>query len=248
MDLPAAILKTYPPSKDRLLEQVNPAIDNAMLREIAMADNGYKWEAMYEMLRLIRDRKQFPQPIDFDLREVLSLTRWSDPDAPNQPPFPPGPSGITGHWIRFYACALLFFDHEDPCDSYDSSLAIALGSSRWLGEDVNVALLRFLTHRYDEWDYVHQQSYTLLGILMLLLRYPGEKVKEGDLEALADQLLDRDKTQVDFDWNDLRPDALSIQQGFWKPTIAELTQQSEKVGSERLKEKLLLCSLIVSGG
>lgn len=249
MSLPESILKAFPPSEDHLYESIRLVVDNAMLKDIAMADHGYRWEEMYEQLRIIRDRGAMPERFDYQLDEVLCLTRWCDPDKPNSPPFRPGPSGNKGFVTRLFACLLLMHQNETPLETWDCNVAISVASAARIGPEVDLALARFLTARILQITRPDERSYAQLGLLAIALRHPVQGITERDLEALADVILDpvQGSPNLDsFDPDNPRPADFSVQQGFWRPTIAELQDHASQV-NPKLGEKLQLCTLLVAG-
>src|SRR5829696_9009521 len=113
MGMPAALLAAFPPSADLLLDRARRKTDDAMLTEIARADYGLEADEMMAELRPIRDAGVIPDPLPGMLSEVLTLTCYSNPDAPNAPPFEPGPTGRRGHQTRLFACAVLLRAEAD---------------------------------------------------------------------------------------------------------------------------------------
>jgi hypothetical protein len=107
MVIPAELIAAFPPSAELLLERARRQVDDAMLLDIAGADYGWMADEMMAELRPIRDKGVMPARMPWMLSEVLALTQFSDPDAPNAPPFEPGPTGRRGHLTRLFACAVL---------------------------------------------------------------------------------------------------------------------------------------------
>src|ERR1700677_4871866 len=138
MDIPAELIAAFPPSADLLLDLARRQTDDAMLMEIARADYGYLADTMLAELRPIRDKGIIPAPMDWQLQEVLSLTRNSNPEVPDLPPFEPGPAGRRGHLIRVFACAVLLRAAADPANkdidpADDLTLAHGLVSANAMG-------------------------------------------------------------------------------------------------------------------
>src|SRR6266852_3913871 len=77
--------------------------DEAMLREIAAADYGWKADECYALLQPIL-KAGLVAADDFNLREVLELIRWSEPE---DPAWSPGGQGLRGHWMRLFACTAM---------------------------------------------------------------------------------------------------------------------------------------------
>ena len=121
MVIPAELIAAFPPSAELLLDRARRHVDDAMLVTIARADYGVMADEMLAELRPIRDRGDIPARIHGQLREVLTLTRWSDPDHPYPPPFEPGPSGQSGHQIRLFVCAVLLRAETEPTNQFVDS-------------------------------------------------------------------------------------------------------------------------------
>ena len=252
MDIPLAILETFSPSPDALWNKMRPAIDNQMLRDIAMADYGNRADEACNQLRVIRDRGELPQPLPSQLDEVLQLTRWCDLDRPEKPPFAPGPTGQKGHLTRLFACAILLRAADTPAclychDSYDSTIAQALQSSKALGHDFSQALGQYLAWRPSQNEPLGEQSYSVLGLLILLLRTQPGQGSEPLVEHLAEVLKRHDELvqaiNGPLDSTDPCPSDFSIQQGFWKPLAKELNEYAERIDSCELRERLQFIAL-----
>lgn len=91
------------PNEIALTPQLQANIDDAMLREIAEADYGWKADECYALLRPVLKEGLLPS-YDFNLCEVLELISFSQPDDPN---WKPGGQGQRGHWMRLFACTVL---------------------------------------------------------------------------------------------------------------------------------------------
>jgi hypothetical protein len=100
----------FKPNADELLQRISCHIDDGMLEEIAAADYGWKAQECLITLRPMRDRGSFTFPLSFEVREVLELIRWSQPDDPK---WKPGGHGERGHWMRAFACAALLRSSAD---------------------------------------------------------------------------------------------------------------------------------------
>jgi hypothetical protein len=100
---PAELLALLHPNEGALTPLLQANIDESMLREIAAADYGWKADYCYELLEPVL-KIGHVAPDDFNVREVLELIRWSEPDDPN---WGPGGHGARGHWMRLFACSEL---------------------------------------------------------------------------------------------------------------------------------------------
>src|SRR5215467_1745282 len=94
------LLAPLGPSERALMPLFQANIDEEMLREIAEADYGWESDKCYTLLHPMLTSGVVP-PDDFNLREVLELIRWSEPEDAN---WRPGGHGMRGHWMRLFAC------------------------------------------------------------------------------------------------------------------------------------------------
>src|SRR5262249_14305213 len=142
-------------------------IDESMLREIAEADYGWKSDECHALLQHAWNTGDAP-PDDYDLKEVLELIRWSEPEDPK---WSPGGRGVRGHWMRLYACAqLLRLAAKYPAtfSSECDTLAQSVSSAIELGRDIarpaaGLLAWRFLARPPDNEDRV----FLAFGILLL---------------------------------------------------------------------------------
>lgn len=105
-----SFVTAFAPDPDALLRQLAPRIDDIMLREIAACDYGYDVDRRFALLTGARDALVV-DVADFGLREVLDLTKWSEPDVPEMRG---GAKGKRGHWMRAFACAALLRGYGAP--------------------------------------------------------------------------------------------------------------------------------------
>lgn len=227
-----------------------------MLREIAMADYGNGADEAYDQLRIIRDRGELPQPLPWQLNEVLQLTRSCDPDQPDKPPFRPGPVGLKGHRTRLFACVVLLRAADTlACqlrhDSFDSTIALALQSSQALGHEMNLGLGQYLIWRLSQNVPLDDLYYSTLGLLILLLRSRPGQGSEPLLLHFTQVLKQCDELRQTLrgpiDATDPRPSDFSIQQGLWKPLGEELNGYAAEVVSAELRERLQWLPLTLEG-
>ncbi len=113
----------FNPNADDLLRGISAHIDTGMIEEIAAADYGWRLPECLIALRQIRDQGLFTFPLPSELREVLELIRWSQPDDPK---WKPGGFGQRGHWIRAFACAALLRAFGDT----ETRVLLAAGSNQ----------------------------------------------------------------------------------------------------------------------
>lgn len=244
--LPAELLAAFPPSKTALLDRVRRDVDDDMLWVIARADYGYKAEELFPPLVQMRDSGQIPVPMSGWLDEVLTLTRWNDPDHPNRR------TGIAGHWTRLFACAVLMLrsviDTDWDDNAADATLAQCLASARVLPDDVNAALGSFLVWRISRAAWNPNELWDALGLLIVALRLREGRFTEsqvGNFAALilADEQRIRQSSGPHFAPG--RPLPFSVQRGFWTPLVAELQRVGEAMTDAAAQENVLLCAVLM---
>jgi hypothetical protein len=161
------LLAPLHPDESALTPLFQAKIDEAMLREIAEADYGWKADECYELLQPIL-KTGVVALNDFNLQEVLELIRWSEPDDPD---WSPGGQGPRGHWMRLFACTVLvrlapkypaLFDSE--CDT----LAQLISSAIDLGRPVARAAAGMLACRFVAYP-GHTENPPFFAFAILLL-------------------------------------------------------------------------------
>ena len=140
-----------------------------MLREIAEADYGMDADAHLKALDAIK-QGEMPAPMGWEPKEVLELIRWSEPEDST---WKPGSTGVRGHWMRLFSCAVLIRAAAEPeNDGYftgeESTIIQLVDSAMKLGQEASLSALRFLCWRMryrtlDEWD----RPYFAVAILLL---------------------------------------------------------------------------------
>ena len=227
-----------------------------MLEEIARADYGFEADELIVELRGIRDEGIVPDRMRGMLVEVLELTRFSNPEKPNLPPFEPGPNGPRGHQTRLFACAVLLRAAAEPqnqgiYNSQDSTVAQCVASAKVLGEEMSEATACFLT-----WVLLRKESCPkpllfALALLVLAIRLRSGRLAEPELGtiaewALAQELLEREE----FSPGPANPMPLpfSIQAGFWRPLAAELMNEAQSIRDNDVRADVELCVLLLGPG
>jgi hypothetical protein len=125
-------------------------------------------------------------PDDFNVREVLELIRWSEPDDPN---WSPGGYGSRGHWMRLFACSELVRLAAKYPDSFSSecdTLAQLTSSAVELGPAVarraaSLLAWRFLTHPGETED----RAFLAFAILLLAAHLERGQERGPWLKSLA---------------------------------------------------------------
>lgn len=252
MRLPDPLLAAFPPLVDLLLERARRKTDDAMLAEIARADYGLEADERMAELRPIRDSGVIPIPLPGMLGEVLTLTHYSHPEAPNTPPFEPGPTGLRGHQARLFACAVLLrAEAELPAGSRiatDSALAQCLVSANVLGEEMSIAAACYLTWRLSRQETDPESWLFALGSLILAIRLRSGRLTESNLGTIARWVVALESLpDAGFPPNHAgpRPRPFSIQAGFWAPLVVEFEKGAESIREDDVRTDLQLCGLLL---
>ncbi|MEO8128686.1 MAG: hypothetical protein ABI822_16410, partial [Bryobacteraceae bacterium] len=161
------LLAPLHPDEGALTPLFQANFEEAMLREIACADYGWKSDECYSLLQPIPATGLVASD-DVNLREVLELIRWSEPA---DPAWKPGRQGEPGHWMRLFACTVLVrlapryqasFDGE--CDTLAQMIASAIELGRPVARAAAGTLAwRFLTYPGEAED----PPYFAFAILLL---------------------------------------------------------------------------------
>lgn len=243
--------KLFPPDAELLLEQARRLADDESLQEIARADYGQQAEEMYVLLRSIHDTGNLPSEFPFQLAEVLSLSRWHDPDAPGNPALNPACDGLAGHKTRLFAVAVLLKLGDDL--AFDSTLARGLHSAGVIGQDFTRATGSFLTWREKD-SKSKDESFcepALRGIGLLICANRCSEVSDADLGQIADWVLAVDACefpyQIPAPGSDC-PAPFSITMGFWEPLAAELRSRAERTSIDAVRTSLECCALLLDSG
>jgi len=188
-EIDAGLLQAFKPDAYALLRCIAPRIGLDMLRNIAAADYGFDADAHFAALRKIRDGGPVDVPLDWIPKEVLELRRWSEPDAVDRSLRQEELSGIEGHWVRAFSCAVLLRAYENPEDGQSATLIQLVESLDKLAPDLSrhaVASLSWLLPRVSrEWG---ERNYVGLALLFLAVKAEID-VEKDVLEALAEWLI-----------------------------------------------------------
>jgi len=252
MKIPASLTAAFPPSADLLFDRARREIDDAMLLDIANADYGQMADEMFALLRSIRDSGLIPKPMHPQLHEVLSLTRWCDPEQTDAPPFRPGPTGPTGHRTRLFACVLLLRASVEPESlqddgTSDSTLAQCLASAKSVGEEMSKAVACFLTWRFS-CALIEDPLFYAVALLIVAVRLRSGRVTEAELANVADWVLSVEADSQYVKWPISRaamPTAFSLQQGFWQSLAEELRNEATTIQVDDARENVELCRLLL---
>jgi hypothetical protein len=184
------ILQKLNPAPDALLDALAEIVDDSMLEEIASADYGMEVEAHLAQLYRIRDDHKALFPIGWNPREVLQLTRWSEPDR-----FYPVQSEKhrREHILRAFACAALLWTTLEPSnqdyeEGQNQTLVQLLTSLMVLGDPFQVPALRFIAWcAQNVTDYYEEGPFYIITLLVLILRTHAD-LTTNELQEIIDYL------------------------------------------------------------
>jgi hypothetical protein len=146
------LLTRFNPSASALQLWLRARVDDAMLQEIALADYGQQADINLLALRHFRDDGVILSPArhgGWHAVEVLELVRWSEPDDPT---WKPGRTGIGGHLMRAFCCAVLLRAAAEPqavghFGGESETVIQLIASALTLGRDAAEGALRLLCWR-----------------------------------------------------------------------------------------------------
>jgi hypothetical protein len=188
-EIDAELLQAFKPDAYALLRCIAPRIGLDMLHNIAAADYGSDADAHFAALRKIRDGGPVDVPLEWIPKEVLELRRWSEPDAEDRALRQEELSGLDGHWVRAFSCAVLLRAYENPEDGQSATLIQLVESLGNLTPDLArhaVASLSWLLPRVSrQWG---ERNYVGLALLFLAVK-PEVDVEKEVLEELAEWLI-----------------------------------------------------------
>ena len=187
----------FKPDGDALLRRIAPHINDAMLEDIAAADYGLDVPEHLAELRKVRDGI-IARPLRWQPREVLELTRWSEPDAVDRAGREGEMTGRRGHWTRAFACAALIraYGDEETREiihfGFDSTLMQLLESLQRLNagfeDEAMAAVAWFIPRLRDELLTEDEIPFLGLGLLVLAVR-SDRAVADSAILALTQWLL-----------------------------------------------------------
>ncbi|MDR3425449.1 MAG: hypothetical protein P4M13_10335 [Alphaproteobacteria bacterium] len=178
-----AFLQDKPRSERSLFDylccKINPKID---LVKISEADYGMDAKEHYEKLFQIYSTGEMPRPLTWNPREVLELTKWSQPDDPK---WKPGTYGERDHLQRAFSCCVLLVCADDYSHEYSDLISRLIESCLVWGRDslplLEELILWKLLKKADNEEY----SFCALGYL---LTYCLRRKKKDKDEAFLSEL------------------------------------------------------------
>src|ERR1035441_408036 len=179
------LLAPLHPDESALAPLFQTNFDEAMLREIAAADYGWKADECYALLQPML-KAGLVAADDLNLREKLALIHWSDPDDPE---WSPSGYGQRGHWMRLFACtAMVRFApiRRDWFEGECNTLAQLTSSAIELGQPVARAAASVLAWRFLAYPGADPDSAFLAFAILLLAAHLEREEDSGQwLKDLA---------------------------------------------------------------
>ncbi len=147
-DLPAWLVELYPPDRRIAVEFFRKLVGESMLLEIAKACNGMEVEEQLASLMPIWNGEDWSELHCWFPMEVLELMRWIEPENPHE--WAPGHTGLRGHQIRAFCCAVLLTTSNFEANNY--TLINLLDSAFSIGGEAPQSVARFLTWKFPSFD------------------------------------------------------------------------------------------------
>jgi hypothetical protein len=180
------LLAPLNPNENALHDLFQSNVDETMLQEIAAADYGCEADECYAMLQPVLATGQVPDD-EFQLREVLELISWSEPE---DPAWRPGGQGRRGHWMRLFACVALVRQaaRYRPSEGHETdTLAQFTASAIFLGPAVARASASLFAWRFLNGLRGSDTGAFLAFAILLLAAYLERGADRGPwLKELAD--------------------------------------------------------------
>lgn len=224
------MLQAFDPEPEGLLRAISKHVTDEMLVGIAGADYGNRWEEHLAALQPIRDANVWPEPSEmlWVPMEVIELTRWSEPENPdNKLGF--GYKGQFGHWMRAFCCAALLRATREPHNygdslSTDQSLIHLILSLQSLSVDLNREAVRFmawLLQNSNPEGTDEQVCFYGIGLLWFALR-STKSSSDRSLVFLAQWIVQKEEELRRISWRASDRWLLGIGQGNPPPSDWEL--------------------------
>ncbi|MFC4992448.1 hypothetical protein [Rubritalea tangerina] len=178
VQMPPWIREHFAPEQRSAVDYLRRQIDESMLKEIAEADYAQDVSKHLAALMPIWNDCELAELNHWFPMEVLELIRWSEPEAPN---WQPGSTGLRGHKLRAFSCAVLLATPNFEPDK--ETLIQMLDSLAWLGAEAQAATARFLVWRLDSIGHEEDRPFFALALAAIIqsITAPLPTAKEQDL-------------------------------------------------------------------
>jgi hypothetical protein len=252
------LLAPLNPNESALTPLFQAHIDESMLREISAADYGWKADECYELLQPVLKTGAIV-PDDFNVREVLELIRWSEPEDLE---WSPGGHGPRGHWMRLFACAALVRlapSNRDFFDGECSTVAQLVSSAIELGRPVARAAESLLAWRFLAYPGADPDCAFLAFAILLLAAHLGHAEDNGQwLKDLATWVEDEESRSRNAlstwfssspQWNQWLTGltAFNQREAVWRSLAHRILARPERAHPSEASEALQLLGELVAG-
>jgi len=178
VQMPPWIRERFAPEQRSAVDYLRRQIDESMLREIAEADYAHDVSKHFAALKPIWDGCELTELDHWFPMEVLELIRWSEPEVPD---WKPGSTGLRGHKLRAFSCAVLLAMPNFEPDK--ETLIQMVDSVALLGSDAQEATARFLVWQLDTLGRVEDRPFFALALAAIIQSIvdPLSSSREQDL-------------------------------------------------------------------
>jgi len=190
--MPQWVRERFPPDERAAVECFRQLLDEGMLREIAEADYSQDVEQHLAALKPLWSGDDFAELHHWFPMEVLELIRWSEPEDNC---WKPGSSGIRGHQMRAFCCAVLL--ETSNFEPEKETLIQFLDSVLVLGVDATEAAGRFLTWKIENLGREEDRPFFALAIAGALHALDSE-MPMAEEELLANWVRDEEASEREY--------------------------------------------------
>ncbi|RYD85613.1 MAG: hypothetical protein EOP84_01905 [Verrucomicrobiaceae bacterium] len=187
--MPQWIRERFPPDQRSAVDYLRSLIDEGMLREIAEADCAQDVAEHVAALKPIWDGDELSELHPWFADEVLRLMRWSEPEDTE---WKPGSSGLRGHKMRAFSCAVLL---ATPNFEPDKETLIQLVDSVFLlGPEAQEATAGFLVWHLDKLGREEDRPFFALA-LVAIAQSLEDSLSSSMERDLADWVSDEESSE-----------------------------------------------------
>ena len=197
-----SFLEGLTPDPDALRHEISRYIGDDVLHFIARADYGYDADENFHKLRKIRDGGAIAEPLPWPPREVLELTRWSNPACKDWLQQGHGMSRSSGHLAVVFSCAVLMRAYGDAktrdyCDGYNQTLIQLLDNLEHVDFDTTQTCIAFLAWLITQLsDEPGERTFVAVALLFLCVKFETKLTKE-QLLAFSKWIITQEQKVVD---------------------------------------------------
>jgi len=163
VNMPPWIGERFPADQRAAVDYLRQVVDEGMLREIAEADYGMDVEGHFEALLPIWNGDELKDLETWFPTEVLELIRWSEPEDSE---WRPGSTGLRGHKIRAFCCAVLVATPN--LEPEKETLIQLIDSIFVLGPEAQEATAKFLTWRIKGLGHEEDRPFFAVALLAII--------------------------------------------------------------------------------